>query len=257
MVGQSRTNPNSAVNQSTMKSSFKLALLILLIPASCKDFFAQGWRGIVPGRSTRTDIVRLLNRCSDPQEACDFCLEQEQVYILFSGSLPREYGACSQSLPLDTVMFIGIESSSVRQLSDLHLDKKKLKAFNPTDPYKLGYKVYFDGNKGLVIPTFKGKVISVYYIANQEDKVFCPAYYGNPVAFAEVYRGHVPVVYVSCPTNNPVAGEKVVISAFTDINTRRGFTWTVSSGRIIAGQEHQHHHLRYDRTCRADLNGDC
>lgn len=219
-----------------MKFSLKLTALVLLLLPPCKDICAQGWQGLVPGRSTRSDVVRLLNKCAAPEEACDFKLGTERTYILFSGSLPKAFSACALSLPRDTVMFIEVRSSTERKLGDLRLDKKNLKAFSPTVPYNGEDKAYFDANKGVIVQTYRNWVTTVHYVANHEDKLFCPGYYNSPLLFVEKYRAHMPTAYVSCSAYKIVAGEPIVASAFATLDTPRGFTWKVNFGKILAGQ---------------------
>ena len=63
----------------------RTALIVVFTLLAVQDCFAKEWRGIAPLRSTRADVVRLFNQCSDQAEACTFSLAQEEVYILFSG----------------------------------------------------------------------------------------------------------------------------------------------------------------------------
>jgi len=77
----------------------KLILIRIVLISTAETSYAKEWRGIVPLRSTRSDVVRLLNQCSDQMEACRFTLETENVHILFSGGLPAAYHECAKRLP--------------------------------------------------------------------------------------------------------------------------------------------------------------
>ena len=91
-----------------MKILIEASVAILLVAVASESSYAKEWRGLVPLRSTRTDVVRLMNQCSDQKEACRFTLEKENVYILFSGGLSTKYGECATRLPPETVMFIEV-----------------------------------------------------------------------------------------------------------------------------------------------------
>ena len=87
----------------------KLIVSTILLLGSIEAAYAREWRGIVPLRSTRSDVVRLFNQCSDQVEACRFTLENENVHILFSGGLPSHHSDCATRLPPEAVMFIAVE----------------------------------------------------------------------------------------------------------------------------------------------------
>jgi hypothetical protein len=42
---------------------------------------AKEWRGVVPTRSSRQDVVRLFNQCKDATQPCEFKLGNELVQI--------------------------------------------------------------------------------------------------------------------------------------------------------------------------------
>jgi hypothetical protein len=211
-------------------------LLIALVLLSAERSFAKDWRGITPLRSTRADVIRLLNQCSDQREACVFSLAQEDVYILFSGGLGDEYVECSKSLPPETVMFIHVEPKTKLKLDDLRLDKKKLRVFGPSAPISRGSKGY-ETIDGLVIETFRGRIVQLEYIADPSDRHRCPAYYEQPESFIHTLIIHPPLgVYILCPDTAVTAGTNLVLRAYADVNAKRGPTWRVNAGKILSGQ---------------------
>ena len=68
----------------------KLSLAGLVLVGGVAEVFAKDWNGIVPLRSTRSDVIRLTNQCNEYREACQFYTENERVYY-FSGGLPTYY----------------------------------------------------------------------------------------------------------------------------------------------------------------------
>src|SRR5215216_7853579 len=60
-----------------MNRFFRVALISILGLFAGEEVFAREWRGIVPLRSNRADVVRATNQCSDQRRACLFTLERE------------------------------------------------------------------------------------------------------------------------------------------------------------------------------------
>lgn len=223
-----------------VKTNFAIRVFfcLLVVVAFNTHLSAKPWRGIEPFRSTRSDVVHLLNRCLDQKEACSFTLEKEQVYILFSSGLDSEYreSAWAKRLLAGTVIFIEIRPVSPTKFARSELSKQKFIASNPTAPWKLGYSGYIDANEGLAIKTYKGKVVQLVYLPSLSDMLLAHSYYGDPQSFIEIYKGHVPAVWLNCPKDPVTEGLTLVLSARSDFDSKRGFGWTVSAGRISAGQ---------------------
>ena len=219
-----------------MKTFLKTSLSTLLLLAASGYAIAKEWRGITPLRSTRADVVRLFNQCSDQREACAFTLENDKVYILFSGGLTDAYGECASRLPSETVMFIDVELKATQKIKSLNLNKKKFKTFNPAEPYQMDLKGYWNESDGLLINTLRGEVIQIDYLAAPADKSACSIFYEAPESFIRMMPVHVPLISVISSLKSAKAGELVTFSAFANVNAKRGYTWTVSSGKIVSGQ---------------------
>ena len=132
-------------------------------------------------------------------------------------------------------MLIDVEPRSHLKLRDLHLDKRRLYHFNGSDPPSRDFKGYSSGD-GLLVTLYKDKVIKMVYVPAEMNAAACANYYQRPVSFAQTYLVHVPVV-TSVETQPTVkAGEKLKVVAHSNVNETRGYTWTITSGKIIAGQ---------------------
>jgi hypothetical protein len=215
-----------------------LSTFVLLIAFNSSD--AHEWRGLVPLRSIRADVMRLLNQCSDQREACRFTIESEDVHILFSGGLSNEHAQCVKDLPPETIMFIEVEpradlKRADLELDDLHLDKKRLRYFNVSVPAHRDFKGY-RSDDGLVVSLWKNRVLQVVYFASEADRPRCAGYYQRPESFVEIVLVHVPLIYRVTAPESIKDGEKLRVSAMSDINETRGYEWAVSAGKIIAGQ---------------------
>ena len=209
-------------------------LSAFLLLGAVDSAFGKAWRGIVPARSTRADVVRLINQCSDQLEACRFTIGNEDVHILFSNGLPTDYQECSSRLPPGTVMFIAVEPRVKLKLRDLSVDKRTLQSFNPSASFKGRLTGYRSGD-GLVVSLWKDRILQVFYLADESDKHLCATYYQNPESFVEFPTNHFDTIFIEGPSTVR-AGEQIKLTADSNMNETRGFTWTVTAGRIIAGQ---------------------
>jgi hypothetical protein len=218
------------------KGGGKLLFLLLMTAIWTRVSTAKPWRGIEPLHSTRADVIRLLNQCVNEREACEFRIESEEVYILFSGGLSDDYSDCKNRLPPETVVFIESRPIKNAKVSTSLLKTGKFQKVNPTAPWKAGFNGYVDKTQGLALKTQKGRVNQLVYFATPADVLLCPSYYANPESFLKIYDGHVPVVSIRCPASAVTDGEPITVSAWSDFQTKRGFSWHLSAGRIIQGQ---------------------
>jgi len=198
---------------------------------------AKEWRGIVPLHSTRADVVRLFGSCSQPDGGCQFQLGNEEIHIVFSTGLMSEYHECARKLPPETVLLIEVKLTTPARLEALRITQKNFRTFDPSTPPKMGYKGFIDEKEGLVINTYRGKVLQLDFIAASKDVHLCPSYYEDPKSFIQVFiETYIPGPAVTCPSTEPVAGEKIVFSA-DDIDLQRvTYQWTVTAGKIVGGQ---------------------
>lgn len=214
-----------------------LTLFCLLVPFSfAREMQAREWRGIVPLHSTRADVVRLFgSSCSEGEGRCMFRVGNEQVLIVFS-SVRSEFHACEKELPHDTVLLVQVEFVTPVSFGSLKVNKKNFRTFDPSTPPNIGYKGYIDEKEGLLIKTYKGKVLQLSYIATGKEVHRCASYYEAPESFIQVFIHHYsPAADIDCP-KEAVEGERIVFSAILADRKNLKYTWEVTAGRIVAGQ---------------------
>jgi len=218
-------------------SKLKLILVTLSLLILSVDSQAKEWRGIIPLTSTREDVVRQFGKCSDINPSCEFIFENENVHIEFSGNPTGDLHDCTGQLPTDAVLLVEITPQKALELKDLGLDKKHLRAFDLNPLRSVGYRGYIDDKEGLVVKTYEGKVVQIDYIARAKKRHFCENYYENPESFVQdIFSSHAPAIALHCPAEKLHAGEKIHFSANFTGKTKITLLWTVSPGRIIAGQ---------------------
>src|SRR5687767_10609556 len=150
-----------------------LSYLFLTVLASV-PVAAEEWRGIIPGRSTREDVVRQFTQCAGSAQYCELTLPDEDVDITFSSP-----ASCVQQPTPDIVLLIERELVKPATLESLHLDRKRFKTFDPTRPRRLGYRGYIDEKAGLALKAFNNQVFQIYHFPVATSRNVCPAFYRN------------------------------------------------------------------------------
>ena len=214
-----------------------LGLVLLLILAVQAQ--AKSWRGIVPLRSNRDDVARVVNQpISSDTVRFRYEAPTEVVEFLFSG---REAYAsdCEKALPLGTVLLIDIKPKTELRLVDSQLNKTKLKELEPSADFIIDGRAYMDENEGFVITASNGIVQRIVYIAAREDQHLCATYYEEPRRFANrILCILCPTISVSCP-DEVKDGNLVSFTAYITVGTLPTpltYTWAVTGGKIVEGQ---------------------
>lgn len=180
-----------------MKTSLKVLACSSFIFGLAVAAEAKDWRGITPLQSTRLDVERLLGKPPAPDPAIRqdspnmtssiYFLEEGEVHVVFAETDVPAALDCLRKIPVGTVLMIQVKPKKDWTLSDLQLDEKKLRKFNPSKPQEIGYEGYIDENEGVVIRTFTGRVEQINYVAKAQDTHLCPSYYEKPEAFVELF----------------------------------------------------------------------
>lgn len=223
-----------------MKIAVRTLLGLCLVSILAAGAEAKEWRGIVPLRSNRDDVTRVLGPSADANKIrARYSLKDEDVYIVFA-SRESYVDDCVKQLPLGTVLQIKVTPKTEMRLADLRLEESRLKKFDPSDPPGLGYEAYVDAEEGVIVRTQNGKVDEAVYIAAAADRHLCPTYYRNDKAFVGlIVEPPAPTLSLDCPTGQPRAGELIAFTAnlagaSADLNPT--FRWKVSAGQIVRGQ---------------------
>ena len=135
-----------------MKFLLRIVGSIALILALTLMTQAKEWRGIVPLRSTRADVERLLGpTIDDPSNKNSYVdtyqTEEERVTVLYSdGPLCNGYLLRGYRVPKDTVVSIIVRATPF-PFSDLKLDSSKYKEISGGDAIDFSY--FTDEDEGI------------------------------------------------------------------------------------------------------------
>lgn len=125
----------------------------------------QGYRGIVPLHSTRSEVERLLGR-SSAQCKCLYKTNNATVYVEYAvdnckGIIP------GWNVPKDTVLRLTVRSEIQRQFSDLNLDLSKYK-MRQDDTFTMYYS---SGKEGIEYEVSRsGAITSISYVPPITEK---------------------------------------------------------------------------------------
>lgn len=150
---------------------FQVALIAFLVTL---PVFGQsqtkGWRGIIPLRSTRADVIRLLGPPNLDGGLYD--VDNKTVDIEYSDG-PCEKGRSGWNVPRDTVVRISLAPNQDLKFSDLHIDKTKYKKSRDGELPDIFY--YTNDAEGITISVSEGEVRNIYYDpTSKDDHLRCP-----------------------------------------------------------------------------------
>jgi hypothetical protein len=102
-------------------TKLKIVAVCVLLLCSAGALHAKEWRGIVPLKSTRADVERLLGK---PNELGRYQFENERAYIRYSNGCDR-LADCLYLVPKDIVVDIYVNLEVELKFSDLNIDRTK------------------------------------------------------------------------------------------------------------------------------------
>ena len=224
----------------TMKVLITLSLLFfsvpLLEPTSAQS---RGWRGIVPLRSTRPDVKRILGAPTKSfSQYTDFYrTPKETVLITYAQGLPCGIGEkySQWRVPRDTVESILITPIEPLRISDLGIDETK---YEKQQGGHLRETIYYVNKQtGETIETFLNEVRSLTYSPGTLDSdLRCP---GLSTALNIKCDGAIPHRFkfyrdVSSKRENAILDNFAI--ALRDEPNRTGYVIAYAGKRARAGE---------------------
>jgi len=219
-----------------MKSTYRIICSSCLLIFCLGMVQAKSWRGIVPAKSNRDDVARVVNQAIS-SETLRFRYESptEVVEFLFSGREAYD-SDCEKALPLGTALLIDIRPKNQLNLSDLQVNQTRLRELEPSADFIIDGRAYMDESEGVVVTTSNGIVERIVYIASRDDQHLCATYYQEPRLFANrIICRLCPTISVSSP-DTVEAGNPLSFTATMSSIPNVTYKWTVSGGRITEGQ---------------------
>ena len=134
---------------------------------------AKEWRGIVPLRSTRADVERLLGQPTKPGGSI-YDLGSESAIIVYASGAPcGDDSPSSWQVPRDTVISVTVYSETKPPFSDLKIDRSKYKRVD--DGHLPDVFYYINEEEGAKIEVVQGNVAGItYFPAAKDGHLRCP-----------------------------------------------------------------------------------
>jgi hypothetical protein len=112
----------------------------------------NSWRGIVPLRSTRVDVEKLLGKpISSRYATFVYDSDEERIDILYSAGKCVLSGSERWNVPSDVVITIELRPKKSLLIQDLHLDPHKYRRVQESHP--ANWFVYRNTQEGVMIET--------------------------------------------------------------------------------------------------------
>ena len=157
----------AAYERNGMKSiTVKFTMLIAILLLSAVISRAEEWRGIIPLKSTRADVERLLGK---PNNLGRYQYENERAYIHYATGSCKLLDGCECLVPEDTVIEIYVELEVELRFLSLKLDRAKFrKTIYPEDS---NLAVYSNDEAGIIYAVSErdDDVTTIQYLPAAKD----------------------------------------------------------------------------------------
>ena len=140
-----------------------LTAFLVMLP-TCAQPKPIGWHGLVPLRSTRSDVIRLFGPPN--VDGRYYEIDNYTVHIDYSDG-PCEKGKSGWKVPRDTVISISLAPTQDLKFSDLQIDKQKYK--KSKDGELPGIVYYTNDAEGITISVSEDEVRNIYYNPKSKD----------------------------------------------------------------------------------------
>src|SRR5262245_60707602 len=186
----------------------RILTLLIFSQVTSIPIAASEWHGLIPGQSTRQDVVREFGPCPESERECEFNLADEDVFLLFADA-----DNCPSEVK-DRLLLIQRDFARDASFTSLNLNAIRFKKFDPSWPRGLGYQGFINDEIGLAVKTFNKQIIQVAYFPKSKERQFCPGYYAKPREFIIAPVEHAPILRIECPKQPIAVGERVVFKAW-------------------------------------------
>jgi hypothetical protein len=147
-----------------MRSTKRLFACVGLTLVLAGVAYSKDWHGIIPLRSTRADVERMLGPSA---YGGGYAYERPNERVFFTYSSGECHEGESWNAPRDTVVMIIAYPKTKPLLSDLGLD---LKRYKRTDDCNPGSFHYTEETEGISYAVDGDVVSEIIYYPNSEDK---------------------------------------------------------------------------------------
>ncbi len=218
----------------------KFLFLFCILFAATETAFGSAWRGIVPFRSTRNDVISTFGGCRETAlNRCMLETRKETVVVFFANRMCR---TPKSSNPNDLVTRI---EASPKEFTKFTVDKinfDNVVFMSINDPTPYGSSMIADDPDGIAIQTNEKSIRKIYYLPTSEDSRLCPKAYVEPTGLfrhVTIWESPCPSILIETPGAIAASSKPVTLVAHVSgvlPSVTPTYSWKVSAGRIIDGQ---------------------
>lgn len=223
------------MSKAHINKAFLLGLVILLCEAV---IFSQSWRRIVPLRTTRKEVEKLLGPPTVVGTVPTYYLDDGRVEVFYSipcggPPIPNKW-----NVPRDTAFAVSFVPKNELRLADMHLDLTKFRreqaSFDNPDSVLL-----INDDEGLRYRySLATDVVDSYTFGptTKDEPLRCPGY--SEEKERRMRNCYPASLMVECFSEQITIGHPVVCRARSDVSGMTGttFKWTVSAGASKTSQ---------------------
>lgn len=153
----------------------RIALVALFLPflilTNQFNVKGQDWRQIVPLKSTRAEVERLLGSTTGAYFA-QYELKQGSLFIEYSSGPCKAERKGGWNVPKDVVTMVHFTPKHRTRIADLKLDPKKFRKI--VDDHVIGALYYVNDEDGITYAVQNGRVDFVeYHSAKRDENLYC------------------------------------------------------------------------------------
>lgn len=152
--------------------TLSLSLMVLMSWLPVKD---PDWRQLVPLRSTRANVERLMGPSKGDYFA-NYTLEEGELFIEYSSGPCRPDRKGGWNIPKDVVISLSFTPNEKKRISSLKLSPKKFRRV--VDEHVGGVVYYINDEEGITYEVQRGRVDVVYY---EPSRIYDHLYCGDPL----------------------------------------------------------------------------
>ena len=154
-----------------MRNVLAVLFLSFLIMTNRSHVKGQDWQQIVPLKSTRAEVERLLGATATAYFA-EYELKQGSLFIEYSSGPCRPERKGGWNVPKDVVTMVHFTPKHRRRIADLKLDPKKFRTI--ADDHVIGVLYYVNDEDGIKYAVQSGKIDFVeYHAAKRDEHLYC------------------------------------------------------------------------------------
>lgn len=154
-----------------MRIALAALFLPFLILTNWCDVKGQDWRQIVPLKSTRAEVERLLGSTTGAYFA-EYELKEGSLFIEYSSGPCKPERKGGWNVPKDVVIMVNFTPKKRTRIADLKLDPKKFRKV--IDEHVIGVLYYVNDEEGITYQVQSGKIDFVeYHPAKRDEHLYC------------------------------------------------------------------------------------